>query len=110
MGKHIDLSMLAIKPLSTNEAWQGRRFKTEKYKQFQTYVLLMLPNISIVTPTSLIVIFGFSNKAADIDNPLKMFIDCLAKRYDFNDKCLMHLDVTKKIVPKGCEYIAFSLK
>jgi len=41
---------LNIKPLSVNQAWQGRRFKTHKYHVFERAVLLMLPNITIKPP------------------------------------------------------------
>ena len=33
-----------IKPLSVNKAWQGKRFKTKKYKAFETELLLKLPH------------------------------------------------------------------
>ena len=36
-----------IKPMSVNEAWKGRRFKTDKYKGFEKEMLLKLPNIKI---------------------------------------------------------------
>ena len=42
---HID-----IKPLSVNEAWQGRRYKTPKYKQYQETLLWLLPKIKIPKP------------------------------------------------------------
>ena len=36
---------LNIKPLSVNQAWQGKRFKTPKYKAFQTLMLHSLPKL-----------------------------------------------------------------
>jgi Holliday junction resolvase RusA-like endonuclease len=52
---------------------------------------------------------GFSNKNADLDNVAKPFLDILQKRYRFNDSRVYVLNMYKKIVPKGEEYIAFSI-
>ena len=34
---------LMIKPLSVNEAWQGKRFKTNSYKSYEKDVMRLLP-------------------------------------------------------------------
>jgi Holliday junction resolvase RusA-like endonuclease len=100
-----------IKPLSVNGAWQGKRFKTPEYKRYIDAVLLLLPNIDIPTnPLQLAVEFGFSSKASDIDNCLKPFLDCLVKRYGFDDREIYFLLVKKTIVPKGKEFINFKLE
>ena|SRR5690606_3696369 len=101
-----------IKPISVNEAWQGRRFKTEKYKGFQTELLLKLPNIKKPFPDKLYVIikYGFSSKLSDIDNPCKMVLDCLSKKYGFDDRNIYKLDQEKEIVTKGKEYIKINIK
>ena len=46
--------ILRIKPLSVNEAWQGRRVKTKKYRDFEKAVLLMLRpmDVPVVTGTT----------------------------------------------------------
>ena len=100
-----------IKPLSVNQAWQGRRFKTKAYNQYIKDVLLLLP--SLVVPDGNLeveITFGLSNRAADIDNPLKCFIDCLQKKYDFDDKMIYKLVVHKDITKKGKEYINFEIR
>lgn len=100
-----------IKPLSVNEAWQGRRYKTPKYNKYINDVTRMLPPLKINPgPLILRVTFGLSNKNADIDNPLKCFIDCLQKRYGFNDRYIYELSVVKVDVKKGNEFINFSLR
>ena len=38
---------IEIKPLSVNDAWQGTRYKTTKYKAFQKELLLKLPKIKL---------------------------------------------------------------
>lgn len=54
--------------------------------------------------------FGFSTKAADIDNPVKPFLDILQKKYGFNDSRVMEMNVKKVIVPKGKEFVEFTIK
>jgi hypothetical protein len=36
-----------IKPLSVNESWQGKRFKTDKYKLYERACLFMLPKLNV---------------------------------------------------------------
>jgi len=101
---------LDIKPLSVNQAWQGKRFKTPKYKNYEREMLLILPKIQIgIPPYKLKIEFGFSSKLSDIDNPVKMFLDCLVKKYGFDDRDIYQINVEKYIVPKGNEYIKFEL-
>lgn len=101
---------LKIKPLSVNGCWQGRRFKTPKYKKYEKDVMAMLPDIVIpATDLKLTIEWGFSSAASDIDNPLKPFIDILQKKYGFNDSKVHELHVKKKKCKKGAEYILFSI-
>ena len=99
-----------IKPLSVNDAWKGRRFKTKKYKAYEKAVLLMLPKFEVPEGNLFLDLeFGLSSRAADIDNPIKCFIDCLQKEYDFDDNRIYELRVKKVIVKKGSEYINFNI-
>lgn len=108
MGKR---TRVFIKPISVNNCWQGRRFKTKEYKSFELEVLLKLKPMAIPTPPlELIIEFGLSNKLSDIDNGLKPLIDCLQKKYFFNDRDIYKIEVTKKIVKKGEEYFDFEIK
>lgn len=101
---------ILIKPLSVNEAWQGKRFKSNKYKIYETAVLLLLPKIKVVEPPyRLNLIVGFSNKASDIDNILKPFLDILQKKYGINDKHIEVLHIEKQIVNKNNEFICFEI-
>ena len=100
-----------IKPLSVNVAWQGRRFKTDKYKAYEIELLLKLKKMEIPNgKLSLKVKFGHSNSLSDIDNSLKPFIDILQKKYSFNDRDIYHLEVLKEIVPVGKEFIKFKIE
>jgi Holliday junction resolvase RusA-like endonuclease len=101
---------IRIKPLSINEAFQGRRFKTKVYDSYCEELVYILPKMKIPEgPLALKITFGFSNKGADIDNPTKPFIDVLQEAYCFNDKLIYKLDITKEIVEKGREFIDFEL-
>ena len=101
-----------IKPLSVNQAWQGKRFKTPEYKRYEKSVLLLLPNSFNVGTTKLSITYhyGFSNKASDIDNPCKLITDILQKKYKFNDSQIYELFQFKEIVKKGNEYIKITIK
>lgn len=95
------------KPLSVNLAWQGKRFKTPAYKRYQDAMLLLMPKAKIDTEQMLRIefFFGFSNKASDLDNPVKLLLDIAQKKYGFNDKNVYELNVRKCIVKKGEEFI-----
>lgn len=101
-----------IKPLSVNECFQGRRFRTKEYDKFISKMLLMLPKqIDITDPKNIKIAieFGFSSKASDIDNCCKSFIDCLVKKYKVDDRHIYEMHVFKAIVKKGEEYIKFKI-
>lgn len=100
-----------IKPLSVNECWKGRRFKTDAYKDYERTLLNNLPDIVIPKPPfSVEYTFGFSSKASDFDNPIKVLQDILQKRYGFNDKFIKRAVIEVDHVSKGNEYIKFSIK
>lgn len=107
-----DATAIQIKPLSVNEAWQGQRFKTRSYQDYERRALLLLPPVLDIPAGDLSIVleFGFSNRASDLDNPVKPIMDILQKRYGFNDSQVVQYQLIKKIVPKGSEYIAFSIK
>ncbi len=102
---------LYIKPLSVNEAWKGIRYKTDKYKRYENNVLLLLPKIKLPEPPYKVYItYGFSSKGSDIDNPTKMFLDILQKKYKFNDSQIWELILKKVVVPKKSEFVKFSIE
>ncbi len=102
---------IEMKPMSVNKAWQGRRFKTKLYEAYEQSVLSVLKNTDFPCPPfRLTLTFGFSNKASDLDNPVKLFIDILQKKYLFNDKEIYELHVYKKIVDKSKEYCEYLIE
>lgn len=125
--------LINIKPLSVNEAWQGRRYKTDAYKQYERDILLLLPkklkheervfdakigmysteiNEYEIPSGSLKITyeFGVSNKLCDWDNPVKPLQDIICKKYNINDNRIYQAIVTKVIVPKGHEFIEFNIE
>jgi len=100
-----------IKALSVNEAYRGRRFKTNKYKAFEQELWYLLPNKNI--PKGKLEIyykFGLSSKGSDYDNCIKAFQDILQKKYVFNDNLIYKATIEKEDVKKGEEYIKFEIK
>ena len=99
-----------IKPLSVNQAWMGRRFKTKKYKQYEKDVLSLLQGCKIPEGEIIILLeFGMSSVLSDWDNPVKPFQDIIQKKYGFNDSKIKIGLVKKTKVKKGEEFIKFKL-
>lgn len=107
--KITDMQEINIKPLSVNEVWKGKRYKTDAYKVYELALLWLLPK-NIQVPTGKFGVhleFGVSSKNADFDNPTKPFIDILQKKYGFNDKNIYSCFIKKIDVEKGFEFIRF---
>jgi Holliday junction resolvase RusA-like endonuclease len=103
--------ILNIKPLSVNDAWQGRRVKSKKYRQYENDILKLLRPMTVPDgPLELYLKWGFSSAGSDWDNPIKPFQDCLQKKYDFNDNRVVRAVTEKVKVKKGEEFIEFSIK
>jgi len=104
---------LDIKPFSVNDAWKGRRRRTENYKDFENAVFMLAPNglkIPKGVPLRAIYWWGFSSNGSDYDNPIKPLQDVLSKKYGFNDNQIMQGMQFKEVVPKGQEYVAFLIE
>ena len=103
-----------IKPLSVNQAWQGKRFKTKTYIKYRNDLMHLLPvdlcrNFTKNDKLELSIEWGFSSMRSDVDNPAKCFIDALQDKYAFNDSQIYKLNLTKEIVKKGQEYVKFDI-
>lgn len=107
----MDWKRINIKPLSVNDAWKGRRFRTDSYKNYQNSMYYLLPNLDFPKgiKLELHINVGFSSKGSDLDNVCKPFQDILSKKYRFNDNQIYKLTMTKEIVKKGSEYIKFKI-
>jgi len=99
-----------IKSLSVNDAWKGRRFRSDKYKAYKRELLLKLKPLKIPEgEIYLKVTVGFSSKGSDLDNILKPLQDILSEYYGFNDNKIYVLHVVKEIVKKGDDFIDFEI-
>ena len=100
-----------IKPLSVNDAWQGKRYKTKSYKFYEQELMLRLPKYEIPAEGDLEACYEFGlNTLADWDNPVKPLQDILQKKYGFDDRRIMRATVIKNVVSKGDGYLNFSIR
>jgi Holliday junction resolvase RusA-like endonuclease len=101
---------IAIKPISVNQCWQGKRYKTPLYSNFEKEMLLKMPKTSLAAPPfGVALVFGFSNSTSDIDNPIKPTLDIIQKKYNINDRDIYELAVKKQVVKKGNEFIQYTI-
>jgi len=73
---------LDIKALSVNRAWQGRRFKTQEYKNYEKNALALLPDIN-TKHKELTITYNFYIKnyaMSDVGNFEKSLSDILVKK------------------------------
>ena len=105
------MNRVNLKPLSMNEAFMGRKRKTAAYRNYEIKVPKELPDLDLPErgPLGLRLRAGLSNRAADLDNVVKPFLDILQANYGFNDNRIYFIEMTKVKVQKGEEYIAFEL-
>ena len=109
------MNRIRIKPLSINEAFQGKRFKTKLYEKFkdtiQKYLIpkRKLPKHPEKTKLFVHYRWGFSSSRSDIDNPVKPFQDVLFDRMPNDDRDVYFTILEKRIVPKGKEHIDYHI-
>lgn len=90
--------ILQLEPLSINTAFQGRRYKTLKYNEWlhEGLWLLKTSGIKKVKGKVAIDIIFYTNKARDIDNNIKTFLDLLVKADIIeDDRYVYELNVKK---------------
>jgi Holliday junction resolvase RusA-like endonuclease len=94
-----------------NEAFMGRKRKTAKYRDYEIKVPKELPDLDLPDrgPLGLRLRAGLSNRAADLDNVIKPFLDILQSHYGFNDNRIYYIEMTKVKIAKGEEYVSFEL-
>lgn len=108
--EHIKPIRVNVKPLSVNSAFKGQRFKTKEYQDYERKVLALLPNIKIPdAPYEIYLKFYFSNSGSDVDNPVKLAVDIMQKKYFFNDKLVYKITSEKALVKKGQECFEFMI-
>ena len=107
----MEFKQIDVKPLSINEAYKGRKFKTAALKNYVLEVSCILPKIVLSEPPYTAYFeFGVSSRGFDIDNGIKPLLDILQKKYNFNDNQIYDMHVKKVVVDKGKEYIKFKIE
>lgn len=95
--------IIPIKPISVNEAFQGRRFKTKKCKEFEESFLKVAPRKEMIT--GLVEIqyefYVKNHKQADYDNLVKITQDMLVKCGYIEDDRMVYKAVIWKIPSKN---------
>jgi Holliday junction resolvase RusA-like endonuclease len=112
-----ELHMLClVKPLSINAAYTLKRKKSAKYRKFEELMALELFEYKIPDNRNvaemrfkLDICWGFATSLSDVDNPIKTLLDVLQRWFGFDDKQIMNISATKKVVGRGKEYIGFTL-
>lgn len=102
---------IRVKPLSINDAYQGRRFSTPELKDYKEFLSYKLPKLQV--PEGKLFVhyeFGVSSKGSDGDNLIKCLQDALSEKYGFNDNKIYRWEVEKKDVKKGQEYVSFQIE
>ena len=96
--------ILPLAPLSVNQAFQGRRFKTQKYNDWLENGLWLLKKLGGSThhhkPYNIEITLLMS-RLMDIDNPIKMILDLLKKAGIIEDDRYVDTLFIKKIVSKN---------
>lgn len=106
----MSITRIHIKPLSVNAAYRGRRFKTPEYKAYEKSLMFILPKIILPNPPfSIYFKFGFSSSLSDFDNPVKVTIDAISKKYRFNDKLIRRGVIETEMVQPGKEFFDFEI-
>lgn len=103
---------LSIKPLSTNSAWQGRRFSTRAKKDFEARVGMMMPKMFVVGKPYYRVAYDFHLRSfamTDWDNCCKTLQDCLVKRGILTDDRLI-VDVRVRKFPSQKDRIVVRIE
>ncbi|NCD07200.1 MAG: RusA family crossover junction endodeoxyribonuclease [Spirochaetia bacterium] len=102
---------ILIKPLSVNKVWQGRRFKTKDYKEYEENVLNLLKGVKKVNGF-IEVIYRFYIKnfsMSDVGNFEKPLSDIIVKSGIISDDKYI-LKMTLEKFKSDKEYIEIEIK
>lgn len=106
----VSIHKVPIKALSVNQGYTGKRWKTEKHREWKKSVLMLLPKIEMpAAPYIIYFIFGLSSSLADGDACVKHVQDIISERYKFNDKLIKKWIIEVDNVKKGAEYFGFCI-
>lgn len=100
----MNVKISKTKPLSVNEAWRGKRFKTPKYLSYETEMLLLLPNKKKVSGyVEVVYRFGIPQRfdVIDVGNFEKLISDIIVKKgYIDDDSKIVRMVLEKRRTPE----------
>lgn len=107
---------LPLPAISTNKLYMGIKKRSGYYKTFRKKVLQYLATnydaslVSLTGNLCMTLEVGFSSSLSDLSNAIKGIEDVLCEFYGFNDRQIVHIEMDKKLVDKGCEYMSIHIK
>lgn len=96
---------LNLEPLSINQAFQGRRFKTPKYNKWIKSGLWLLKPLKRQEKPYRIDVELYVGSLFDIDNALKPLFDLLKKGNIIEDDRYIEVLTIRKIISKEHKFI-----
>ena len=99
---------IQAKPLSVNELWRGRKWKTKKYEAYEKEIASLLPARKTIQGKFRICIKFLIQNAnrIDLDNMIKPLVDIMQKKgYFIDDRNLTHLTAEKEKSNNNLIYI-----
>lgn len=104
---------LKAAPVSTNQLYVGKRWKSKRAKQFEHNVANQLAVFcadKTLPAGELSIAFRFgTTRRQDVDNSVKCVLDVICKHYGIDDRRFTGISLVRVPVPKGSEFITFRI-
>ena len=105
---------IALKPISTNAMYSGRRFKSAAAKKFEEDVALLLAlyaqNVKL-PDGDLVVHYRFgTTRRQDTDNNIKCLQDAICRHFGIDDRRFAAHTAVRIPVKQGGEFITFFIE
>lgn len=99
-----------LKPLTVSKAWQGRRFKTQAYKDWQRDFCLLVGKQTPITGNVALTLELYlkNDKMSDIDNTLKVIQDSMILANLIQDDRFIY-EIHAYKYPSDTEFIRITL-
>ena len=105
---------LPIPPVSTNQIHRGRRYKSKQARQFESDIATLLAvkcrDIQLPDGELALHIRVGTTRQMDVDNALKLLIDCIARHYGINDRRFTALSIVRVPVKQNEGFITFAIE
>lgn len=109
----IFIYIVPVQALSLNQAYSGKKYKSDKFNEFEQAVTaylysIKLPRVRKGDPIYLYFEFGLPTRQ-DVSNSIKIFEDLLFKFIGSDDRYVMAIHSKKITVKKDDCYIKFDI-